>query len=410
MALAEGTQHHIVRQVHGANQAHAQPVFRDEGQANAQTCNGRGVLSDELLFPAIILHIADGAGLGGLQTRNGLQKLFLTAAGNTGNAQNLPGIGGEGHIVQLEGTLHVLHGQMLYHNAGLGIHGGRTVNVQRHRTSNHHIGHLLGVGFPCEHIAHELAVAQDGHPIGQVLHLVHLVGDDDDGLAVVAHIAQDLEELFRLLGGQHSSGLVQNQNIRPAIEDLHDLHRLLLGNGHIVDLLVGVHVEAVGIANLLHFGSDLIHIQPSGLLQAQDDILRSGEHIHQLEVLMNHANAIGKGILGGTDQRLLAIDENPALIGKIDAGEHIHERCLAAAVFPQQSQNFALVDVQPHPVIGQHRAKPFGNVPHLHSGFLFFQKDHSFSDGEMSQRATRRKHHCAALCSISRSPDWGPWI
>ena len=95
---------------------------------------------------------------------------------------------------------------------------------------------------------------------------------------------------------------------------------------------------------------------------------------------MNHTDAIGKGILGGTDQRLLAIDENPALIGKIDAGEHIHERCLAAAVFPQQSQNFALVDIQPHPVIGQHRAKPFGNVPHLHSGFLFFQKDHSFSE------------------------------
>ena len=95
---------------------------------------------------------------------------------------------------------------------------------------------------------------------------------------------------------------------------------------------------------------------------------------------MNHADAVGKGILWRPDQNLLAVDEDLPLVREINAGEHIHQGRLAAAVFAQQCQNFPFVDVQPHPVIGQHGAEPFGNVPHLYGGFLFFQKDHSFSE------------------------------
>lgn len=35
------------------------------------------------------------------------------------------------------------------------------------------------------------------------------------GLAVGAHVAQDGEELFRLLGGKDGGGLIQNQDVRP---------------------------------------------------------------------------------------------------------------------------------------------------------------------------------------------------
>ena len=190
------------------------------------------------------------------------------------------------------------------------------------------------------------------------------MGDDDDGLAAVAHIPQHGKELLGLLGGQHGGRLVQDQNIRAPVEHLDDLHRLLLGDGHIVNLLVRVHVKAVGVADFPNFLSGLRQIQPPG--QTQNDVLRRGEHIHQLEMLMDHADAVGEGILGGADDHRLSVDGDLPLVGEIDAGEHIHQGGLAAAVFTQQGQNFSPVDVQPDLVVGQDGPEGFGDVPHFH--------------------------------------------
>ena len=220
-------------------------------------------------------------------------------------------------------------------------------------------------------------MAQNGHPVGQLLHLVHFMGDNDDGLARVPHIAQHGEELLRLLRGQHGGRLVQNQNIRAPVEHLDDLHRLLLGDGHIVNLLVGIHVKAVGVADGFDLLRHLIHVETARLLQAQHDVLGGGEHIHQLEVLMNHADAIAEGVPGGTDHRFLPVNENLALVREVDAGEHIHEGGLAAAVFSQQRQNLSPVNIQPHPVVGKDGAKAFGNVPHLYCGGFILQRVHT---------------------------------
>ena len=161
------------------------------------------------------------------------------------------------------------------------------------------------------------------------------MGDDDHGLAVVAHVAQHGKELIRLLGGQHRRRLVQNQDVRPAVEHLYDLHRLLLADGHIVDLLSGIHVKAIGVADLPHLFGYGLQIQPPRLVQAENDVFRRAEHVHKLEVLVDHADAQVKGVPGGADHDLFAVHGNGALIREIDAGEHVHQRGLAAAVFAQ---------------------------------------------------------------------------
>ena len=53
------------------------------------------------------------------------------------------------------------------------------------------------------------------------------------------------EELVRLLRGEHGGRLVENEDVRAAVEHLDDLDGLLLRDGHVVDLLIGVDVEAV---------------------------------------------------------------------------------------------------------------------------------------------------------------------
>ena len=216
---------------------------------------------------------------------------------------------------------------------------------------------------------------------------MHFVGDNHNGLAAVPHIAQDAEQLFRLLGGKDGGRLVQNQNFSPTVQHLHNFHRLLLGHGHIVNLLVGVYIKAIGVADFLNLLPGFLQIQPSG--QTQHNVLGGGQHIHQLEMLVNHANAMGKGILGRGDNHLFVIDENIAGIREIDAGEHIHQGGLAASVFTQQCQNFSPVNIQPDPVIGKHRAKGFCDVAHLHRRnfvalgwthhrlFFLFQKFHT---------------------------------
>ena len=220
-------------------------------------------------------------------------------------------------------------------------------------------------------------MAQHRHPVRQILHLVQLVGDNDNGLAVVPHVAQHGEKLVRFLGGQDSSGLVQDQNVGAPVQHLDDLHRLLLGHGHIINLLIGVHLKAIGLADAANPLCHLFQVQPPRLVQAQDDVLRRGEHIHQLEVLMNHADAQVKGILGGADHHFLAVNADLPLVGEVDAGEHIHQGGFAAAVLTQQGQNLAPVDVQPDLVVGHHRAEGLGDVAHSDCGSLVVQSCHS---------------------------------
>ena len=79
-------------------------------------------------------------------------------------------------------------------------------------------------------------------------------------------------------------------------------------------------------------------------------------------MLVDHADAVAVGIARGADDDLLAVDEDLSLVGEIDAGEHIHQRGLAAAVFTQQGQNFTAAHAQGDILVGHDRAEGFGNV------------------------------------------------
>ena len=229
--------------------------------------------------------------------------------------------------------------------------------------TDHHVRHFLRVGLTGEHIAHELAVAQHGHAVAERLDLMHLMRDDDDGLAVVAHRAQHGKELVRLLRGEHGGRLVEDEDIRAAVERLDDLDRLLLGHGHIVDLLVRVKVEAVALADAADARGRGLEIEL--FLETERDVFSGSEDVDQLEVLVDHADAVAVGIARGADDDLLAVDEDLSLVGEVNAREHVHERGFAAAVFAEQRQDLAPVDIEPDAVIGDDGAEALGDVAHF---------------------------------------------
>ena len=257
------------------------------------------------------------------------------------------------------------------------IHRVRPVDIQAHGPAHHHIGELLGIGLAGGHIADVQALAQHRHPVGNLHDLVELVGDDDDGLAVGLHIAHHVKEPLGLLGRQDGGGLVQNQNIGPAVEDLDDFDGLLLRDRHVVNFLIGVHDKAVLVADFLDSGSGGLQIQPSLFMETQEDVFRGSQDVHQLEVLVNHTDAQIKGVLGRTNGHRIAVHDDFARIGEIDAREHVHQRGLAAAVLAQQGENLAPVDGQVYLVVGDDGAEGLCHASHLDSEFGC-QKNHPF--------------------------------
>ena len=61
-------------------------------------------------------------------------------------------------------------------------------------------------------------------------------------------------------------------------------------------------------------------------LHAHDDIVQYGEALHQLEVLMHHADAQGGGVVGVGDGDNLAILLDGALLRLVQAEQHAHQR------------------------------------------------------------------------------------
>ena len=353
-------QDHVVRDGQRGGQAHAQPVLGDEGHGDALFQDGLGGQAHD-----VVPLVDHQAGLDRPQTGDGLAQLLLAAARDASHAQDLAAADIEVHVVDGHGTLVAADGQVPYLQQGAGLLHQGAVDVQVDLPAHHPLGQLLLAGLGGVHGGDILALAQDGHPVRQLHHLVQLVGDDDDGVPLVPHPAQDGEQLFDLLHRQHGGGLVQDDDLGPVIQHLDDLQGLLFRHGHVVDLLLGVQLKAELAHHVLDLAIAVLLQAKARLFFAHPDVVRRGEHVHQLEVLVDHADAQLFGVLRGVDGHGLALHQDLPRVWLIDAGEHVHQRGLARAVLPQQGQYLPLAQVQVDVMVGRHAAKGLGDAPHL---------------------------------------------
>ena len=146
---------------------------------------------------------------------------------------------------------------------------------------------------------HHLAAAHDRDAVGDGHDLAQLVGDEDDGLALVAQRAEDAEQVIGLVRRQHAGGLVEDQDVGAAVERLEDLDALLQADGQVADQRVGIDVEFVVAApGACSSARALASAGPMqrAALGAEHDVLQHGEGIDQHEVLVHHADAQRDGI------------------------------------------------------------------------------------------------------------------
>ena len=68
----------------------------------------------------------------------------------------------------------------------------------------------------------------NGNAVGNFQNLVQLMRNDNNGFAILTHIAEHVEKLLRLLRCQNSGGLIQNQDLSSAVQHLDDFDGLFL--------------------------------------------------------------------------------------------------------------------------------------------------------------------------------------
>ena len=139
-----------------------------------------------------------------------------------------------------------------------------------------------------------------------------------------------------------------------------------LEDGHIV--ILKIDVQGAGNIKKMYPDAVSIFIMPPSMeiletrlrnrgSEEEDDVLRRGEHVHELVVLVDHADVVVEGVLRRADDDFLIVNENFALVWEINTREHVHQGGLSRAVFAQKRKYLASVYIEPNLVVSFYRAE-----------------------------------------------------
>ena len=100
-------------------------------------------------------------------------------------------------------------------------------------------------------------------------------------------------------------------------------------------------------------------------LHAHDDVVEHREALHQLEVLVHHADAQIVGVVGVVDGHDLAVLADLPLLRLVQAEQNAHQRGFARAVFAQQGVDLTAAQLQGDVVIGDDARESLRYMEHL---------------------------------------------
>ena len=263
------------------------PVRRYAGYAHVKQLPRRFVVC------VVAVH---GYGAGGrfFKARKYLDKLGLAVAVYTGYADYLALAD-----LEIEAAQHlnipVIPGvQVVYLKRDVSALYIGLVHLEFHVAADHHGGELLLRRVRNLYGVYIFALPDYRAVIGSLLYLLKLVGYKYYALALARKVMHYLNKLLNLLRSKRRGGLVKYKYICAAIQHLKYFRTLLHAHGYVLYFSVGIYVKAVTFGYLVHLFARCLHVdhaQRQHRLQAQNDVFRYRERLHQHKVLMHHAYA-----------------------------------------------------------------------------------------------------------------------
>ena len=194
-----------------ARNAKEHAILRNEGHAEAANFALREAED-------ILALDRDGSGVRGIEAEEHVDQLLLAVSFHACDTENLALAHIKRHLIEhllvpFVDVFHIAHAKDRIGRSGLVL-----LDVQNDIAPDHQPRDILLCDITRVVNAHGAAVSHDGQPIGDFHDLVQLVGNEDDGIALIFQVNELLEKLGRLLRGQDRRRLVEDQNLRAAHE------------------------------------------------------------------------------------------------------------------------------------------------------------------------------------------------
>ena len=187
--------------------------------------------------------------------------------------------------------------------------------------------------------------AEDGHPVGEPLGLLHQVRDEEDGHAAIADRLDQVPRLAAGLRVEPGRQLVEDRDLRPADERQGDRQALLLAARQVPVGRVALVVEPEVVDQLARIGR--VSVERG----EQVERLADGDPVGQLALLELDADegpqsvAVPPGIEPEHADR--------AGVGRPQTGDRLDGRGLAGAVRSEDAEDLALLDGERDAVDGR---------------------------------------------------------
>ncbi len=334
-------QRDVLRHRHLHRQAIGLPVLRYVGDALADRV--AGAADGELLAVQ-----ADRAAILGVGAEEGPGDLGAPRAHEACEPEDLAALEIEAHGGENAPAVQVAD---LEDRLRLRLAGARRELVFQ-RTPHHHRYDAVHRGLGEGAAAGAPAVAQHGHPVHDLRHLVEAVGDIDDAHAAGLEFVDDLEQLRRLRFGQRRGRLVHDQDRGIHREGLGDLDHLLLGHRQRLHQSVRADVHPQPVEASLRIRAQPCPVDEPAApgLACQVDVFRHRQVRDQVQFLVDDDDSQPLGHLGRGELHRIAAEGDASAIGLVHPAHDLHEGGLARTVLAAQGMHFACVDFEIHAV------------------------------------------------------------